>query len=366
MLINVDTNLSSLLYSIAESWQRLEFGFTMKDLENFMYIVTILRFTTYSFLYNIKTGFFISCISFIAAKFWYSHLIYLLKSYAGLAKSNGLALKLWASYRSQLPAPSDNKIPLKTPSVAFSSFISKCLGNNNEGYRIDPISMLFSILPDSVRNYSDSLYYAMWDSIGPAILKIFVEYSFVSKSLFAYLLIVRFGKKRCPYLIRWHWTFILLSTVLLQVVLPVPYRLNAFAEVILLNQNRIVEYFAVKIVISSFIFLHISSTILALLHALLGQYFYVPFVTDNVEVHIGKRPKNSIYSGGYTAWQDFSPFLNADAEFYASLTKKRSGVGKLWWGWLGRGNAPQISTRRQKKRRKIFKKLKAFLKNLFK
>ena len=282
-----------------------------------------------------------------------------------------MTLKLWASYRTQLPVPLDKGVPSRTPSVAFFSFISKCLGNNNNGYRIDPISMLFSILPNSVRKYSDSLYYTMWDSIGPAIFKIFKEYSFGSKALFAYLLIVRFGKKRCPYLIRWHWTFILLSTVILQVVIPVPYRLNSFAEVILLDQNRIAEYFAVKTVISSFIFLHISSTILALLHALLGQYFYVPFLTENVEVHIGKRPKNSIYSGGYTAWQDFSPFLNMDAEFHDLLNKKRPGIGRVWWGWLGRGDAPQIPTRRQKKRRqkkrrKIFKKLKAFLKNLFK
>jgi hypothetical protein len=29
-----------------------------------------------------------------------------------------------------------------------------------------------------------------------------------------------------------------------------------------------------------------------------GQYFYVPFFVENTELHIGPRPKNSIYSGG--------------------------------------------------------------------
>jgi hypothetical protein len=36
----------------------------------------------------------------------------------------------------------------------------------------------------------------------------------------------------------------------------------------------------------------------------LGQYFYVPFFVENTELHIGPRPKNSIYSGGQTSWQD--------------------------------------------------------------
>jgi hypothetical protein len=44
--------------------------------------------------------------------------------------------------------------------------------------------------------------------------------------------------------------------------------------------------------------------IFGLFHAIWGQYFYVPFFVENTELHIGPRPKNSIYSGGQTAWQD--------------------------------------------------------------
>jgi len=62
-----------------------------------------------------------------------------------------------------------------------------------------------------------------------------------------------------------------------------------------------------------------------MLHALCGQYFYIPFFTENVELHIGERNKLDKYSGGYTAWQD----------------KKESTNGKfrpkLWYGWFGRG-----------------------------
>jgi hypothetical protein len=49
---------------------------------------------------------------------------------------------------------------------------------------------------------------------------------------------------------------------------------------------------------------HIGFIIFGLFHAIWGQYFYVPFFVENTELHIGPRPKNSIYSGGQTAWQD--------------------------------------------------------------
>jgi hypothetical protein len=49
---------------------------------------------------------------------------------------------------------------------------------------------------------------------------------------------------------------------------------------------------------------HIGFIIFGLFHAIWGQYFYFPFFVENTELHIGPRPKNSIYSGGQTAWQD--------------------------------------------------------------
>ena len=50
-------------------------------------------------------------------------------------------------------------------------------------------------------------------------------------------------------------------------------------------------------------------------------YFYVPFFVENTELHIGPRPKNSIYSGGQTSWQDqeekeqSSPRQNPEAQY---------------------------------------------------
>jgi hypothetical protein len=49
-----------------------------------------------------------------------------------------------------------------------------------------------------------------------------------------------------------------------------------------------------------------------------GQYFYFPFFVENTELHIGPRPRDSIYSGGYTAWQDSQ---EKERNFQQFLTK---------------------------------------------
>ena len=100
--------------------------------------------------------------------------------------------------------------------------------------------------------------------------------------------------------------------------------------------------------------------ILPLFHALLGQYFFIPYLTRNVELHVGLRPKDSIYSGGYTAWQDFSIFLKEIGE------KKEELPFKFWWGWFGRGTDQQVPVNSQKNRQTIFNKLRKFIKKLFK
>jgi len=76
----------------------------------------------------------------------------------------------------------------------------------------------------------------------------------------------------------------------------------------------------------------------AALHAVCGQYFYLPLFTRNVELHIGTRSSRSFYSGGFTSWQELD-----------------EGSSKLWHGVLGRGTdkVPVILT--------IFD----FIKNLF-
>ena len=57
-------------------------------------------------------------------------------------------------------------------------------------------------------------------------------------------------------------------------------------------------------IIACVVLTHIGFIIFGIFHAIWGQYFYLPFFVENTELHIGPRPKTSIYSGGQTAWQD--------------------------------------------------------------
>ena len=71
--------------------------------------------------------------------------------------------------------------------------------------------------------------------------------------------------------------------------------------------------------------LHLGLIFFGLFHAIWGQYFYFPFIVENTELHIGPRPKNSIYSGGDTAWQD------------EKETNIKRFLPKFWYGWFGSG-----------------------------
>ena len=100
-----------------------------------------------------------------------------------------------------------------------------------------------------------------------------------------------------------------------------------------------------NIVIATIVVSHIGLIIFGMFHAIWGQYFYFPFFVENTELHIGPRPKNSIYSGGNTPWQD----------------EKEKNINrvfpKLWYGWFGRGTDSRWS---------ILKFFKKFVTSIFK
>ena len=92
-----------------------------------------------------------------------------------------------------------------------------------------------------------------------------------------------------------------------------------------MNNILLFQFNALSIVLLVCISVHIGSIFFGLLHAIYGQYFYIPLFVETTELHIGPRPKNSIYSGGNTAWQD---------EKQANIYRK---FPKLWYGWFGNG-----------------------------
>ena len=87
-----------------------------------------------------------------------------------------------------------------------------------------------------------------------------------------------------------------------------------------------------------------------MLHALCGQYFYFPLLTENTELHIGLRPKDSVYSGGHTIWQNKRAYM-ISRQASSKLRKYRFGtirsayskLPRLWYGWLGRGTLDDLT-----------------------
>ena len=185
------------------------------------------------------------------------------------------------------------------------------------------------------------------------------------KGMIIYTTLVRRLKLYMPYLIRWHWTTIYIIHFITNKLLLVYISLDNYIlknlgisyldqlsnlslihretredllyarrfdssiplpeheTGILLKLNDLAistmwyEIAQATIVISLVYFYAFGS-----LHAVSGQYYYIPIFTPNIELHIGERFEYSVYSGGHTSWQELE-----EIEMW-----KRS-----WHGFLGRG-----------------------------
>jgi hypothetical protein len=225
-------------------------------------------------------------------------------------------------------------------------------------YYIDPFSMIISNLPESVKSSITPTYYMIYKQGIPKIIGVVRKFWNQLSGIAAYALITRIGKRYCPYLIRWHWTFLLVLGMLEQFIVNFIYRCYYFQMTSILPQLKVFEEseylvgepslpfqnMILNSCIAVPVLLHVGLILFALIHAIWGQYFYMPFLVENVELHVGPRPTNSIYSGGNTAWQD--------PKEKEKIFKR--GLPKLWYGWFGRGT---------KRNFKILKWFKQILKN---
>ena len=185
------------------------------------------------------------------------------------------------------------------------------------------------------------IYYKLYNKIIPQFFDAISKFWAQLSGIAAYAVITRIGKRYCPYLVRWHWTFLLIIGFIEQILIYFVYRVAYFQTNILIpqtqlisstTQNILLQINSLNTLIAFLISMHLGLIFLGLFHAIWGQYFYFPFIVENTELHIGSRPKNSIYSGGMTAWQDEK-----------QSTKQRL-VPKFWYGWFGKGvsNTPNI------------------------
>lgn len=340
------TNTASIIEEnfqllIANHWERIQnTGLGLAQIDNLIIFIILVRLIVLAIRYNIITAFTITGISIIAGYLWYSSFISLLFIYEHALYKNSLTFRLGVDttqLRRIMEANiqnSDYQIRLTNPIGILAYAIAN--GSLYEGHRIDIISMIISKIPDQFfRQDIECYYYLFYKKIIPISIRSILDFIDLFTGYAIYAFMTRINKRYCPYLIRWHWTLLLIFKFVEPFLVYLIYRITDYSykivypqiieaqklNIILFHQN--IEMEILKFLCFVLITFHLSFVLFGMFHALCGQYFYVPFFVKNVELHIGPRNKYSIYSGGYTAWQD------SDQTRY------------IWYGWFGRGRKSQ-------------------------
>ena len=335
-------------------WYKIQDGLTLADIENVLFYILFIRFLILAIRYNLKTSFYITCIGLFAGYLWYRHLIDLVSMYRNVLLNIPFLNKLGMDIlqlrqmkrqmyitRLKLGENCHWYNPGQVLYYAFKNGIMDIDIETGFRYYIDPISMIISKIQNPAHSGIVSVYYKLYHQIIPKIFDTCTTFWSQISGVSAYAIITRVGKKYCPYLIRWHWTFLLIIGLIEPTITYLIYRIYYFQTFVLVPEmeeleekygglyqsNLKLQMYGLNSVIVCIVLAHIGFVLFGLFHAIWGQYFYFPFFVENTELHIGPRPKNSIYSGGNTAWQD-------PEEKEKSLKRI---VPKLWYGWFGNG-----------------------------
>merc|ERR1712125_51863 len=105
-------------------------------------------------------------------------------------------------------------------------------------YYIDPISMIISKVQRSNDSNIITFYYKLYNNILPKVYDFCTKFWNQLSGVAAYAVIARIGKKYCPYLIRWHWTFLLIIGMIEQIFVYFIYRVYYFQTFVLIPQTK--------------------------------------------------------------------------------------------------------------------------------
>ena len=367
---STDITLETFRLVIQGLWEKLQNGLTLSDIENVLFFILFIRFVILAIRYNLKTSLYITCIGLFAGYLWYRHLIDLISMYRSVLlklpflHSLGMDAVQMRSLNRQM-ALTDLKLGENShwynPGQILYYALTKGIVNTDPEtglrYYIDPLSMSISNFKNSNTSNISQLYYKIYNKILPKIYEICSKFWNQLSGVAAYAVITRIGKRYCPYLVRWHWTFLLIIGMVEQIFIYFIYRVYYFQTYVLIPQadsyvnsvdsNLLLQINLLNGIIACIVLTHIGLIIFGLFHAIWGQYFYFPFFVENTELHIGPRPKNSIYSGGQTSWQDPGE-KNVNRLF-----------PKLWFGWFGNSSKGKVTLINVigKLMKKFFKKL---------
>jgi hypothetical protein len=350
---STNVSLETLKLIVEGLWDKIQDGLTLADIENVLFFILFIRFVIIAIRYNLKTSLYITLIGLFAGYLWYRHLIDLVSMYRSmlikipfLHKLGMDAVQLQALHRQA--SLTDFRLgdnvhwynPGQTIYYAFTKGIVDTDPETGIRHYIDPISMIVSNLNESDQSKIIILYYKIYHKIVPTLYEMGSKFWGQLSGIAAYSVITRIGKRYCPYLIRWHWTFLLIIGMVEQIFVYFIFRVVHFQSFVLVpqlraytaattytDQNLVFQINALNVLVASIVIAHIGLILFGMFHAIWGQYFYLPFFVENTELHVGPRPKISIYSGGNTAWQD------------PEEKEKRLNrfLPKLWYGWFGRG-----------------------------
>ena len=347
---STNVSLETFRLIIEGLWEKIQDGLTLADIENVLFFILFLRFIILAIRYNLKTSFYITCIGLFAGYLWYRHLIDLISMYRSvLLKLPFLhrlgidAVQLRSLHRQMVLTDlklGENAHWYNPGQILYYAFTKGIINIDPETglrYYIDPISMAISNLQEPTQSKVLPVYYNVYNKIIPKIYEICSKFWNQLSGVAAYAVITRIGKRYCPYLVRWHWTFLLIIGLIEQIFIYFIYRVYYFQTFVLIPQTKsyvnyvdpslLLQINILNGIITCVVLTHIGFIIFGLFHAIWGQYFYVPFFVENTELHIGPRPKASIYSGGQTSWQE-------PKEKEKNLNRL---FPKLWYGWFGRG-----------------------------
>ena len=369
---STDVSLDTFRIIIEGLWEKIQDGLTLADIENVLFFILFFRFVILAIRYNLKTSFYITCIGLFAGYLWYRHLIDLISMYRSvllqlpfLHKLGMDAVQLRSLHRQMVLTDlklGENAHWYNPGQILYYAFTKGIINIDLETglrYYIDPISMAISKLQEPAKSNILPVYYTVYNKIIPKIYDICSKFWAQLSGVAAYAVITRIGKRYCPYLVRWHWTFLLIIGLVEQIFIYFIYRVYYFQTFVLIPQTKsyanyidpslVLQINILNGIIACVVLTHIGFIIFGLFHAIWGQYFYVPFFVENTELHIGPRPINSIYSGGQTSWQD-------PKEKEKNLNRL---LPKLWYGWFGRGtnNSFQFGASLSRLIKKLLKKL---------
>ena len=81
---NIDRSVQSLKLLINSSWQKIQAGLELADIENIIVFLIFVRFIILIVRYNLKTSTYITCVGMCAGYLWYRHFIDMISWYSHL------------------------------------------------------------------------------------------------------------------------------------------------------------------------------------------------------------------------------------------------------------------------------------------